>query len=198
MVSRKHILGLILLATLAMASAPACMAGNYVLLVEQTPMEGGIIDPGVGVHNFLPGETVTLTATPRPGYQFVRWMGDVSSTDTSSTTVTLNAPKMLVAVFEKVEYALLSPVQQQDVEQEVAVGGGGGGGRLTAQYPAIGGGGSVSPANTPLYTKASYSTVTPPDNKNEDTGGDIPVPTPEPGTIAMMILGASIVRWRRN
>ena len=197
MISIKYILSLIFLVAVVMAFAPACMAGSYVLLVEQTPIEGGIINPGVGVHSFTPGEMVTLTATPRPGYQFVRWMGDVSSADTSSTTVTLDAPKMLVAVFERVEYALLSPTEET-IEDEGGGGAGGGSGRLTGQSGAPTGGGGISPASSPVYNGSSSPIVIPPDDDDDDTDGEIPVPTPEPGTIAMMILGATIVRRRKN
>jgi len=196
MITRKHIPSLTFIVAAVIAIAPACMGRSYVLLVEQTPIEGGIIDPGVGVHSFTPGEMVTLTATPRPGYQFVRWMGDVSSADTSSTTVTLDAPKMLVAVFERVEYALLSPTEET-IEDEGGGGAGGGSGRLTGQSVARTGGDGISPASG-VSDGPSSPIVIPPDDDDDDTDGEIPIPTPEPGTIALMALGARIVLMRRK
>ncbi len=189
----------LLLAVVLLAAAPVCMARNYVLLVEQTPMEGGILNPGVGVHDFMPGEKVTITATPRPGYRFIRWMGDVSAVDTSTTTVTLDAPKMLVAVFERVDFAMLDQGNEPLEDEGGTAGGGGGNGRLIGQSVVAGGGGGISPANSPLAKKYSASNIVPPtDDDDDETNDDIPVPVPEPGTFALISLGASIVVVRRK
>ena len=80
-----------------------CQTQDIVLLIEQTPVKGGEITPGAGVHHFEPGSEVTLTANPKPGYQFVYWLGDVSDSTSSSTVVYLNKPKVIIAVFEKTE-----------------------------------------------------------------------------------------------
>ena len=201
MIADKNNLVMALVLAVILASAPVCMARNYVLLIEQTPIEGGIVTPGTGVHSFAPGQTVTLTATPRAGYQFIRWMGDVSVTDASTTTVTLDGPKMLVAVFERVEYPVLAPAADDLGDQEAFGGGGagGGGGRMTRQSSFIGGGGA-SPSGSPLFEQASVSPLPPPDDNDDETPGDpdIPVPVPEPGTITILAFGAGIVLVRRK
>ncbi|MHC4701823.1 MAG: InlB B-repeat-containing protein, partial [Planctomycetota bacterium] len=62
-------------------SAPnKCLAQEQevVLLLEQIPVKGGETSPLAGVHHFKPGTEVVLSANPKPGYQFVHWLGDVS------------------------------------------------------------------------------------------------------------------------
>jgi hypothetical protein len=51
------------------------------------------------------GETVTLTATPAKGWEFVGWEGDVPSID-NPLTITVEDNVTLTAVFEQVEYTL--------------------------------------------------------------------------------------------
>jgi len=189
---RNRCILLMLVAIAAISACPACYGKGYALLVEQAPMEGGIVTPSVGVHSFTPGETITITAAPRPGYRFVRWMGDVSVADTSTTTLTLDSPKILVALFEKIEQALpLPPTEELGETDENAIGGGGGSsGRMIAQSIPVGGGGGVSPSGSPLPHRRSSITNNIPDE--ELPTGEVPVPTPEPGTIAIMGLGAVI------
>ncbi len=74
---------------------------GYVLLVQQSPADAGSLNPGTGVHRVGIGQTVSLQATPRPGYRFLYWLGDVSATASADTTVSLDSPKMVVAVFER-------------------------------------------------------------------------------------------------
>ena len=49
------------------------------------------------------GQSVEVVATPRPGYEFSRWAGDVdeASGKTNPVTVVADAPKSLTALFER-------------------------------------------------------------------------------------------------
>jgi len=97
-----------------------CQTGGVALLVQQTPSQGGLVSPEVGVHYYDSGAAVTLIAVPRPGYQFVYWLGDVLDPTASKTIAYLDKPKIIVAVFTQVEQG------QMVVGQGVPTGGGGG------------------------------------------------------------------------
>lgn len=56
---------------------------------------------------YFTGIPITLTALPNPGYRFVRWEGDVASTD-ETVTVTLSANSTVRAVFEEFDSELTS------------------------------------------------------------------------------------------
>ncbi|MHC4243158.1 MAG: InlB B-repeat-containing protein [Planctomycetota bacterium] len=113
--------------------APAyCQISDVALLLQQTPNKGGAITPNAGVYHFEQNSEVTLTAAPKPGYQFAYWIGDVSDPSSISTIVYLDKPKIIIAVFEQGGYGV------PEVEKGIASGGGGGGG----------GSGFISPAMT--------------------------------------------------
>jgi len=199
MTTKINILCLSLAAIVALTATPAYCSRGYVLLVEQTPIEGGTITPGVGVHTYAIGDQVTVTAVPKPGYQFVRWMGDVGSTDTSRTTVTLDSPKMLVAIFEKSEYALPFAQGQAgvlDASEDVQAPGSGPGSQGTVAHSvAIGGGGGVSPASG----SSDGTTYAASSNSEFDGKIDVPGPeVPEPATLALMGIGGTIALLRRR
>jgi len=146
------------------------------LFVQQTPTQGGTITPNVGVHNFAPNSQVTLTAVPRPGYQFVYWLGDVGDPAASSTTVFLNEPKIVVAVFERM-------AQDYCAQGSSARAGGGGGGLFAAEadFGQQGWMGSHSrpvDVNPPTPSLPSFPAA------------DVP----EPATLILLGLGAVIAR----
>lgn len=80
-----------------------CQTGGVALLIQQTPSQGGLVSPDVGVHHYDSGSAVTLIAIPRVGYQFVYWLGDVLDPTASKTIAYLDKPKIIVAVFTQVE-----------------------------------------------------------------------------------------------
>jgi len=84
-----------------------CQTGLAVLLLQQTPPQGGTIIPNLGIHHFAPNTAVTLVAVPKPGYRFLYWLGDVSDPTANSTVVFLDAAKIIVAVFDRLEHELL-------------------------------------------------------------------------------------------
>jgi len=158
-----------------------CQAKDVVLLLEQTPVKGGEIQPAAGVHYFKPGTEIMLTAVPKPGYKFTHWLGDVSDATASSTVVYLNEPKVIIAVFEQAEQSISA-----DAEDLLLGGGGGGGGlfptALDLSRPGgFSGGGGAKPQKPVYYVK-----------------GKKPIPeVPEPATGLLMMLGGLLAFKRR-
>jgi hypothetical protein len=160
-----------------------CQTYDPVLLLQQTPLEGGTVTPAVGVHHFDVGADVTLTAFPKPGYQFVYWLGDVSDPTASATIVHLDAPKIVIAVFERAEYELLALEQRTP---GAPVGG------LVASIAASRQGGFGGPGGRRPH---KFRWPTPPEPEEP---ADFPVPTPEPTTVALLAVGGLFVFSRRR
>ena len=86
-------------------STPAyCQTKDVALLLQQSPARGGVVIPNEGVHHFESQSKVTLNAIPKPGYQFLHWLGDVSDPSSSRTVVCTDKPKIVIAVYEQVEH----------------------------------------------------------------------------------------------
>ncbi|UCC98367.1 MAG: PEP-CTERM sorting domain-containing protein [Phycisphaerales bacterium] len=164
--------------------APACcQASDVVLLLEQTPVKGGEITPVAGVYHFTPGAEVMLSALPKPGYQFVHWLGDVSDPAATSTVVHLNKPKVIVAVFEQVEHGISA-----DGTGLPTAGGGAPSGLFPTAVDlgkpgGFSGGGGPKPKSQPIV----YAI------------GKKPAPeVPEPATGALLILGGLFALRRKR
>ena len=141
----------------------------YDLCIEQSPAKAGRVTPDSGTHRFCADTLVTLSAEPVPGYQLAYWLGDVSDPGTKQTTVHVNAPKVIIAVFK--------PAEEYPFERKA---GGGGGGPLSP---------TIVDLSTPGFSIASGGGGT-------DTTTVIPIHTPEPTTIALLALGALALRRR--
>jgi len=163
--------------------APAdCQAQEVLLLLEQTPLKGGEITPIAGVHHFEPGSEVVLSASPKPGYQFVHWLGEVSDATARSTVVYLNKPKVIVAVFEQAKY------NARDI---LPAGGGGGGGLMPTAgnfFPqggiSAGGAGGGKPQPGPVTYVLDTNKTTP--------------EVPEPATGVLLVMGSLFAFARRR
>jgi hypothetical protein len=170
-------------------------ADTVSLLLQQTPPNGGEINPGVGVHDLLTDSYMTLTAVAKPGYQFVYWLGDVSDPTSNSTVVSGDSSKIVIAVFERVEYEHLVAAET------INSAGGGGLRRSAADYSRQGGGGGAG-RKRPKYRYPSYESDPFPVPENNDLISDeFPVPEsiPEPATGAIFTLGLLMVtRIRRK
>jgi Divergent InlB B-repeat domain len=163
--------------------APAYCRADVVLLLEQTPIKGGEITPVAGVYHFAPGAEVTLTAIPKPGYQFVHWLGDVSDPTATNTVVCLNKPKVIIAVFEQTEHGF-----SVDGEGLPTAGGGAPGGLFQTivdlgSPTGFNGGASAKPQQFPHFTYVI---------------GNRPAPeVPEPATGVLLLLGGLWALSRR-
>ena len=73
---------------------------TYELTMTVSPDGGGTVTPAVGTETKDEDEIVPLLAEASPGYRFDRWEGDISGTNTS-TSVTMDADKSVIAVFVK-------------------------------------------------------------------------------------------------
>lgn len=71
---------------------------TFTLSVLSLPSQGGTVEPGTSQQ--AENANVTLTATPAAGWKFVRWEGDASGTN-ASTSITMTSNKAVVAVFEE-------------------------------------------------------------------------------------------------
>jgi titin len=73
-------------------------ATAYQLTTAASPSADGIVTPATGTF-YAPGTVVNLTATANAGFSFTNWTGSVASANSASTTVTMNAPESVTAIF---------------------------------------------------------------------------------------------------
>ena len=186
-------------AALVLMLQPAySQAAEVALLLQQTPSQGGIISPEVGVHQFQLNSEVTIVAIPKPGYQFVYWLGDVADPTAIKTTAYLDKPKVVIAVFQQVDD------DQMIVGQNPATGGGGGGdftdgGSVMniATSRSSGGGGFSSGGGGGSNPPTEGDDPTPPDGP-PDGPPDDPPEVPEPATGVLLALGALALARKRT
>lgn len=156
--------GAMLLVTLLAVESGYCQS-NYAVLVQESPAGAGKINPGMGVHSFSANKTISLNAVPSPGWQFVYWLGSVSDPTRNNTTLAVNGPKIVIAVFERVAYKFGPKPGNPSVGPEIS----------TPQF--------YSPNNS--YTGGGRYIPPPPPP---------PPPIPEPATISMLAAGVFILR----
>jgi hypothetical protein len=211
MMKREHLIffgwkGLILTLAFVMFALlrPAyCQLDGTTLLLLQNPDEGGTVTPAAGVHYLEQGAEVTLTAVPQPGFQFVCWLGDVSDAMANSTLVYLDAPKIVIAVFETAEFELAIYPEHSTFAP--------GGGLVRSPTESTNGGFDGSGGERP--SKQRSPQITPPPKEDHEfpvpeEGNDFPVPqegedfpvpeVPEPATICLLGLGGLIMLRKRR
>jgi hypothetical protein len=199
-ISKWLAFGAVLTAALAILPRPANAFDNGIaILVQQSPADGGTVDPGEGVHKFESGSEVVLTAVPKPGYQFVHWIGDVADSTSGRTTAYLDSPKIIIAVFERSEFEFIVTEELSDIRP------GGGMYRSAADYSNQGYSGGGGAGNGSRWGGSDFEPPPEPDDDiptpdNDDTN-DVPVPEPipEPATILLLSLGClGMVRKSRE
>ena len=188
--------GIILL--LCLAGQGYCEQDSSALVLDVSPVNGGTVNLSPGVHIYDRDSEVTLIAVPKPGYQFVYWLGNVTNANSSSTSVYLDSPKIVVAVFERSKFEI---VEFEEAPQ-ISVSGGGlvprGGDYAAGLEQAIG---AKRPSGfhfprPPEPPPPNDKPPVPPDKGNENP----PAPeVPEPATIAFIFAGMlSLVKCRHR
>ena len=76
----------------------ASFSTAYQLTASASPSAGGTISPATGSY-YSSGTVVNLTATPKSGYKFTGWTGNVASSTSAATSVTMNSPQTVTANF---------------------------------------------------------------------------------------------------
>jgi len=157
---------------------PACGADDsgYSLLLQSSPVNGGNITPGNGVHKVQIGNQVKVVAVPSTGYRFLYWIGDVGEVGTAQTFVRMDSPKLVVAVFEREQFEKLPEVG--------IVGGAPSNSGGLVRSASSSSGSSVSPSSYRGDSNISYVI------ENEI------IKTPEPATLFLLGLGAVATRIR--
>lgn len=162
------------------------------LMLEMTPPQGGNLNIVPGVHSFDRFAAVTLIATPKPGYQFVYWLGNVSDATAGTTTVYLDSPKMVIAVFTQNKFETIG----MDGD---AVGGEGSGGllRSSSSYSSNGGGGGGGNHERDPHEPDVPDSFG--ENEHDPHSPDVPAPVPEPATAVLFFAGfLALAKRRRN
>jgi len=212
---RSHIGIFKVLAVLVALAALSCQTAfgqeqndGYVLIIQQSPIDTGIVTPGVGVHRQGLNERVSIQAIAKPGYRFVYWLGGVENPTDNKTFVNVDAPKIVIAVFEREEFEFLS-------ESDFVPNGATIGGAVATARDTIGGTGEVSPSGgalpprppiylTPPLPRDNFALV--PGDTHEDDVAPVPgdedeediEPVPEPTTIVLLTAGGLLLRKRRD
>jgi hypothetical protein len=178
-----------------------CQENGIALMLDVSPVEGGSLNLSPGVHNYDMDTPVTLTATPKPGYQFVYWMGDVADATASTTMVYIDSPKIVIAIFERTKFELA-------VFEEAPQPSRGRGGLIPkgSDYAAgleqAGGGRRPPKFHFPQIPQPNEDLPVPEAEEDlpvPETEGDFPVPIPEPATIAFLLIGMlTLVGTRRR
>jgi hypothetical protein len=69
------------------------------LNIQVSPSAGGVADPAAGSYPERPDSIVALKATPKAGFSFSQWAGNVVDPFSASTTVSMNTDQTVIANF---------------------------------------------------------------------------------------------------
>jgi hypothetical protein len=175
---------------LCLAAPAYCQDESAALMLQVSPVDGGSVNLSPGVHIYDRDSQVLLTATPKTGYQFVCWLGNVADARASRTSVFLDTPKIIIAVFERSKFAFV----EYEEDPDISAGGGGLFRSRTEEGSDATGGGGRRPLKyhfpKPKTPDVPVPETPPPDVPvPEDNEQDPPVPVPEPATITFVLAG---------
>jgi hypothetical protein len=181
-----HILFLVIFA--GSVSPLMAQQEDFALLMRRSPDYGGYVTPLSGAQTTGLYRLVEISAEPREGFEFIYWLGDVTDPGNSSTTVLLDSPKIVVAIFERSEIANLAPSDALGVSGGRAFSSG----NLTSSrfvYPQS----LVSPppASAPRKSPVYYNIIFPEDNEPDPD-------VPEPATLTLFAMGALMLAKRKR
>jgi len=89
--------------------------------VAATASEGGFVS---GAGTYAVGETVTLTAVPNEGYEFIRWTSNASEIATTEEfSFVLTCDTSFVAIFKRIGYNMVAALPNNDNYGTVSGGG---------------------------------------------------------------------------
>lgn len=168
------------------------------LLLQQSPADGGSVEPGIGVHRLDRNSQITLRAVPQTGYQFVTWLGEVDEPTAPVTETYMDSPKIVIAVFERVQYDSI-----EAAELLFSAPGGGGGLRSSAgDISSSAGGGAGGRRRGRVYGNGNQQ-IEPDEDEFPVPSDAFPVPgeggeVPEPATVLLLVSGGVILRLRRR
>lgn len=187
--------------TFILTLAAICLAPSYsqgskmALLLQQTPADGGSVEPGTGVHRLDDSSQITLRAVPQPGYQFVTWLGDVAEPTSAVTETYMDSPKIVIAVFERSKF--------DSIEAADLIFNRPGGGLFGSAGDISSGSSSGTGGKRPHKPYGRKPFRFPEDDipvPEEGEMSDLPVPgegeVPEPATVIILMFGAAIIRLR--
>jgi hypothetical protein len=185
---------------LCIAATAYCQDDGTALMLEVSPVQGGYLNLEQGIHNFDLYSDVTLVATPKPGYQFVYWLGDVTDATASNTIVRLDSPKVVIAVFERSKFDLVELEERQQFSR------GGGGLIPSAADYSRGGISPVAGRRSPSFHRPKppeiQDDVPVPEGEEDfpvpEEGDEPPIPVPEPATVTFMLTGLFVLARRRR
>lgn len=186
----------ILIALAILITAIPCLADesqDYVLLLKQSPVDSGTVSQQTTEHGLI-----SISASPKNGYQFIYWLGDVADSTSPSTTVTTDSPKLVIAVYERTDFEASSiPGANRGVIVESRATPNRGG---SAPSQTVGVAPSAPGAkrySTPSYGFSDITDI----NDDEDFNPDFPVPDeeiPEPATIGLFAMAGWIMTRKRK
>ena len=73
---------------------------SFSVVANDAKMGTVAVSPAPVNGEYAKGTTLTLTATPKAGYKFVRWQGACNATTATANVVTKGQPESAVAIFE--------------------------------------------------------------------------------------------------
>jgi len=76
----------------------------YTLTIESNG--SGVTTPSVGKYSYYKGTEVSIEATPDDGWQFNGWAGDTVETESTTTVLTMDSNKTVVADFSQIMHTL--------------------------------------------------------------------------------------------